>query len=352
MNTTLKQKYFGIALILSLIITVTMHFPLVLFTLFDEIDRHGRGKFDAALSAFDLVGTFLVTFLLFTLNYYLIKPFERQNKINTKTLALSVFLTIASVVLLISIVNLLKNMGMPPPVDFKGHHDELLFRNLFSAAIVLGSIFIMRLIYQKQTFELENEKLRIESLQSQFESLKNQVSPHFLFNSLTALKTLIRESPQLAGQYVDHLSQVLRYTLQGNEKQLVTLREELEFAESYLFLIKMRYDTNLIIKTEIKEEQLSLMLPPLTIQTLLENAVKHNEISKRNPLTIHIYSDENDTLTVTNPIQKKLSPEQGTGIGLANLSKQFQLLGNRELQVSGDNNEFRVQVPLIKSRIL
>ena len=351
MNTTLKQKYFGIALILSLIITVTMHFPLVLFTLFDEIDRHGRGKFDAALSAFDLVGTFLVTFLLFTLNYYLIKPFDRQHKINTKTLALSVLLTIVSVVLLISIVNLLKNMGTPT-VDFRGHHDELLFRNLFSAAIVLGSIFIMRLIYQKQTFELENEKLRIERLQSQFESLKNQVSPHFLFNSLTALKTLIRETPQLAGQYVDHLSQVLRYTLQGNEKQLVTLREEMDFAESYLFLIKMRYDTNLIINTEIKEEQLSLMLPPLTVQTLIENAVKHNEISKRNPLTIHICSAENELLTVTNRIQKKLSPEQGTGIGLANLSKQFQLLGNRELQVSGDNNEFRIQVPLIKSKIL
>ena len=351
MKTTLKQRYFGIALLLSFSIAITMHFPLVLYTLFDEIDRHGREKFDVAFAAFDLVGTFLVTFLLFTLNYFLLKPFDRQHKINIKTLALSIFLTIVSVVLLIMIINLLKNMGTPS-VEFRGHHDELLFRNLFSAVIVLGSIFIMRLIYQKQTFELENEKLRIESLQSQFESLKNQVSPHFLFNSLTALKTLIRESPQLAGQYVDHLSQVLRYTLQGNDKQLVTLREEMEFAESYLFLIKMRYDTNLIIQTEIKEEQLSLMLPPLTVQTLLENAVKHNEISRRNPLTIYIYTTEKDILTVTNRIQKKLSPEQGTGIGLANLSKQFQLLGNRELLVSNDNNEFRVQIPLIKTKIL
>ena len=351
MKTTLKQRYFGIALLLSLIIAITMHFPLVLYTLFDELERHGREKFDVALAGFDLVGTFLVTFLLFIFNYYLIKPFERQHKINKKTLALSVLLTIVSVVLLVSIINLLKNMGTPA-VDFRGHHDELLFRNLFSAVIVLGSIFIMRLIYQKQTFELENEKLRIESLQSQFESLKNQVSPHFLFNSLTALKTLIRESPQLAGQYVDHLSQVLRYTLQGNDKQLVTLREEMEFAESYLFLIKMRYDTNLIIHTEIKEEQMRLMLPPLTIQTLLENAVKHNEISKRNPLSIHIISSRNETLTVTNRIQKKLSPEQGTGIGLTNLSKQFQLLGDRALQVSIENNQFRIEIPLIIPKIL
>ena len=350
MKTTLKQRYFGIAMLLSFSIAITMHFPLVLYTLFDEINRHGRERFDVAFEAFDLIGTFMVAFLLFTLNYYLIKPFERQYKINKKTLVLSVLLTLVSVILLVSIINLLKNMGTPP-VDFRGHHDELLFRNLFSALIVLGSIFIMRLIYQKQTFELENEKLRIESLQSQFESLKNQVSPHFLFNSLTALKTLIRESPQLAGQYVDHLSQVLRYTLQGNDKQLVTLREEMEFAESYLFLIKMRYDTNLIIHTEINEEQLRLMLPPLTIQTLLENAVKHNEISKRHPLSIHIISSENETLTVTNRIQKKLSPEQGTGIGLTNLSKQFQLLGDRSLQVSSENNEFRIEIPLIKPKI-
>ena len=203
MKTTLTQRYFGIALLLSLIIALTMHFPLVLFTLFDEIDKHGRGKFNVDLAAFDLTGTFLVTFLLFTLNYYLIKPYERQYNIKAGKLALSIILTVVSVVVLISIINLLKNMGTPPPIDFRGHHDELLFRNLFSAAIVLGSIFIMRLIYQKQTFELENEKLRIESLQSQFESLKNQVSPHFLFNSLTALKTLIRETPQLAGQYVE-----------------------------------------------------------------------------------------------------------------------------------------------------
>ena len=351
MKTTLNQRYFGIALLLSFSLAITIHFPLVLYTFFDEIERHGRKEFDVAFATFDLIGTFLVAFLLFTLNYFLIKPFERQHKISLKSLALSFFLTIVSVVLMIAIINHFKNLGTPI-LDSRRHHDELLFRNLFSSAIVLGSIFIMRLIYQKQTFELENEKLRIESLQSQFESLKNQVSPHFLFNSLTALKTLIRESPQLAGQYVDHLSQVLRYTLQGNDKQLVTLREEMEFAESYLFLIKMRYDTNLIIHTEINEEQMRLMLPPLTIQTLLENAVKHNEISKRNPLSIHIVSSGTETLTVTNRIQKKLSPEQGTGIGLTNLSKQFQLLGDRALQVSSENNEFRIDIPLIKPKIL
>ena len=206
----------------------------------------------------------------------------------------------------------------------------------------------MRLIFQKQTYELEYEKLRTETLQSQFESLKNQVSPHFLFNSLTAMKTLIRESPDLAGKYVDHLSQVLRYTLQSSEKKMVSLSEELEFAESYLFLIKMRYDTNLIIQTDIHEDQTYLMLPPLTLQTLLENAIKHNEISKRNPLTILIQTNVNETLTVSNRIQEKLTPEEGTGIGLSNLSKQYLLLGEKAIRISQENNEFRVEVPLIR----
>jgi len=348
MKTSLKQKYFGIALILSLVISITIHFPLVLYTFFEENYGHGRESFDAAMVGMELSYTFVVVFLIFALNYYILRPFDRHRKLKIQTVILSVVLSFLLVFVLMLIINWIKNFGAPE-INARGHHDELLIRNFFSSGIVLASIYIMRLIYQKQTYELENEKLRIESLQSQFESLKKQVSPHFLFNSLTALKTLILESPNLAGQYVDHLSQVLRYTLQSSDKQVVTLREEMEFTESYLFLIKMRYDTNLVVKTEIDQRLMSMMIPPLTIQILLENAVKHNEISKRNPLTIVIQTIENEFLVVSNRIQEKLTPEQGTGIGLINLSKQFQLLGEREIQIIQNNTEFRVEVPLIKS---
>lgn len=206
----------------------------------------------------------------------------------------------------------------------------------------------MRLIFQKQTIEVENEKLRSESLQSQFESLKNQVSPHFLFNSLTALKILVEDSPNAAKQYISHLSQVLRYTLQSNRKQLVTLGEELEFTESYIFLLRMRYDTNLIIQTEISDGFTDHRLPPLTIQTLVENAVKHNEISKEFPLLIRIQTTLNGHLQVTNKIQEKLTPEDGTGIGLTNLSKLYCLLGEYDIQIFKTDQEFKVEVPLIK----
>lgn len=351
MKVSLTRKYFGIAFLLSMVICITIHFPLVLGVLFESDGGHRRESFDAGLALLEFFNTFVVAFLIFTLNYYLLKPFSRHHKLNLRSISLAVFLTFLSVLFLGLIYNTIKPF-VGSEFNMSRHHDELLFQNFFSSLLVLASIFIIRLIYQKQTYELENEQLRTESLQRQFESLKNQMSPHFLFNTLTALNSLIRESPDVAGQYVNHLAQVLRYTLQSNEKKTVTLREEMEFTGSYLFLIEMRYGTNLTINTEIREKYLSMELPPLTIQTLLENAVKHNEISIRKPLTILIRTNENAELIVSNLIQKKLTQEQGTGIGLTNLSRQFLLLGQRDIQIIQENNEFRVIIPLIKPVVL
>ena len=214
--------------------------------------------------------------------------------------------------------------------------------------MVIGCILIIRLINQKQSVQIENETLKSEALKSQFESLKNQLSPHFLFNSLTALKTLINETPSVAQDYVNNLSKALRYTLQSNEKQLVSLKEEMEFTESYLFLIKMRFGSNLSVVVDTHEKYLDYNLPPLTIQTLVENAVKHNEVSKRKPLALTIKTTENGTLVVMNSMQEKITNEPGTGIGLTNLSRQFQLLIGKDISVSNENNEFRVEIPLIK----
>jgi LytS/YehU family sensor histidine kinase len=164
------------------------------------------------------------------------------------------------------------------------------------------------------------------------------------------LKTLITEAPETAQNYINNLSKALRYTLQSNEKQLVTLKEEIEFTESYLFLIKLRFDQNLTVISKINELYLGLRLPPLTIQTLVENAVKHNEISKRKPLTITIETNDNSKLSVRNNIQKKITEEHGPGIGLTNLSKQFQILFNSDITISNEANEFRVEIPLIDSK--
>ncbi len=348
MNSSNLKKYIWISLLLSLAISLTIHFSIIVETLFDDgMGRHGQ-KISLEHASFDFFATATLAFLLFLVNYRIFKPFEAHYSLKFRNIALSIFLTFLVAFIFAHLFILGKHSFETPGFEHR-HNEDVFFRNFFCAAIVMICISIMRLIFQKQTIKLENEKLRSESLQSQFESLKNQVSPHFLFNSLTALKVLVEDSPSLAKQYISHLSQVLRYTLQSNRKQLVTLGEELEFTESYFFLLKMRYDSNLTIKTEIDEHLKDYLLPPLTIQTLVENAVKHNEISKEFPLTISIQSARNRHIVVTNKIQEKLTQEDGTGIGLTNLSKLFLLLGEDDIQIYRDNDQFKVEVPLIKS---
>ena len=347
MNTINSKKYLWISLLLSFAISLTIHFSLITQTLFEDgVGRHGE-VLTPSHASFDFFSTFILAFLIFLLNYPLLKPLDAHYKLNFKKIASSIVISFLVAFIFAHLFILTKHKTESQIYIHRGAGD-LLFRNFFCSSVVLICIFIMRLIFQKQTIEIENEKLRSESLQSQFESLKNQVSPHFLFNSLTALKILVEDSPSLAKQYISHLSQVLRYTLQSNRKQLVTLGEELEFTESYIFLLKMRYDSNLVVKTEIDDKLKDFRLPPLTIQTLVENAVKHNEISKEFPLLIRIQTTPNGYLQVTNKIQEKLTPEDGTGIGLTNLSKLYSLLGEYDIQIFKTDLEFKVEVPLIK----
>lgn len=349
MNTNLKRQYFYIVLLLALAIAITIHFPMVMNYLSgEEGGRHGnRFMLSFTHLGLELLITYIVALLMFTLNFFILNPAERHGRLKMLNIILAIFLTVISVYILNDLLYSVKNMIDTGPRP-GGQRNEFDYRNFFVSGLVIGCVLIIRLIFQKQTIMLENEALKRESLQSQFESLKNQLSPHFLFNSLTALKILIKEAPETAQNYVNSLSRALRYTLKSNEKQLVTLKEEMEFMESYLFLIRMRFGDNLSIITSINESLLLRNLPPLTIQTLVENAIKHNEISKLRHLRIDILTTENDSLIVLNNIQKKLSEEEGTGIGLTNLSKQFQLLFGKDITISIENNQFRVEIPLIK----
>lgn len=168
-----------------------------------------------------------------------------------------------------------------------------------------------------------------------------------LFNSLNTLRSLVRENQDRAQDYIQELSHVLRYTLQGNESQCVTLREEMDFVSAYIFLLKMRFEDNLRFEINITHNSEEYLLPPMSIQMLIENAVKHNEISNRRPLTITIATDSEEGLLVSNPLQSKLTATTGTGIGLVNLDKRYRLLFRQEIQITEDRN-FTVRIPLIR----
>lgn len=158
-----------------------------------------------------------------------------------------------------------------------------------------------------------------------------------LFNSLNTLQSLVRENPDKAQEYIRELSRVLRYTLQENETHVVTLREEMDFVEAYIFLMKMRYEDNLHFILDVNPRWMDYCLPPLSVQTLVENAIKHNEISNRKPLTITIRTvqeteGENVSLSIENNLQPRRTAVTGTGIGLVNLSKRYALLLGKDIK--------------------
>jgi sensor histidine kinase YesM len=342
-------RYIAIAAFISLGMSILVHFNSILGQILPDTgnfyERRGEETFGDI--AGEVFVTFLVALFLFILNYYLLKPFNGSKRFRLTTIILSIVLTIVAVTVLSDLFFTIKHLVSASEVP-KRFNLLYTVRDMFVAFVVLICVFFIRLANEKQTIRLENEKLMRENLQSQYESLKNQVSPHFLFNSLTALRELIGDDPENARQYVSHLSSVLRYTLQSNENKTISLSDELESAKSYLFLIKIRFGENLMTEFKINENYKSHRLPPLSVQTLIENAVKHNEISKRNPFTMKIYTTDNSSLIVSNTLKEKLSLEPGTGIGLANLSKQYKLLCGEEIRISKKNDEFMVEIPLLK----
>ncbi len=255
------KNYFLIAILLSIAIGIMIHFQKVTDLLFGDADSHHHGQIivDISHMSLELFITVLIAFLMFALNFYILKPLEKHRKLKTPAIFASIILTVISVFVLNDLLfSLLNTLDTEPRT--RVIHNEFIYRNFFVSGLVIGCVLIIRLINQKQYIQVENESLKSKALQSQFESLKNQLSPHFLFNSLTALKTLINESPETAQNYINNLSKALRYTLQSNEKQLVTLKEELEFTESYLFLIRMRFDTNLTVVVEADEKYMLIQV--------------------------------------------------------------------------------------------
>jgi two-component system, LytTR family, sensor kinase len=195
---------------------------------------------------------------------------------------------------------------------------------------------------------LEAQELKRQNILSQFETLKSQVNPHFLFNSLNTLTALIEEAPPQAVQFVQQLSQVYRYVLQAREKNTVALSEELDFIRAYLYLQQIRFGDHLKaeIQTDLQTEQLHL--PPLALQLLVENAIKHNVISSAQPLRLIISSDASGELTVKNVLQKKSTPEIPGGFGLSSISQRYLLLGAKPVRINQDHEFFSVVLPLLQ----
>jgi len=205
------------------------------------------------------------------------------------------------------------------------------------------------IVYNRElaTSRSEAEKLKIQTSEARFQALRNQIKPHFLFNSFNALSVLIETNPKVAVEFLEQLSGVYRYLLKTQDTKLVKLSEEVEFLNAYIFLIKIRFPHTLRIdfQPEIDGEY---YLPPSTLQLLLENAIKHNEVSKQCPLTIEILHD-GKWLTIKNNRNPKKQTEPSSKMGLSNISSRYKLLGCSPPEVIKNDLSFTVRIPLLTS---
>lgn len=222
--------------------------------------------------------------------------------------------------------------------------------SVFSVVIMLSAFYLIinvRAFQQLKEVQLKAERLEKEALLSQFDALKQQLSPHFLFNSLSILTSLIHEDVDLSEQFIKRLSKAYRYILEQREQDLVPLKTELDFIESYTFLLQIRFEHKFEVLVDVPpERQLQNRIAPLTLQLLVENAVKHNRMSLQERLRVRIYT-EGDWLLVENPIQAREQPAPSTGIGLQNIANRYALLTERPVSYGPEAECFVVKIPLL-----
>lgn len=224
----------------------------------------------------------------------------------------------------------------------------LIIEHIFILLTVLLTMLLLHLFDKKQEMKLEYEKIKVKQLQSSYNALMGQINPHFLFNSLNGLNSLIRAGEQEKTlEYLEGLSNVFRYILQSNHKTLVSLDEELQFVKAYTYLLGVRYEHKLFFSIQVEETYLRKKLPILSLLPLIENAVKHNVISKRHPLQIQIYTKSDNWLVILNSIRPKMEETVGHGIGLKNLRERYRMLTGRNIQIANANGCFEVFLPLL-----
>ncbi|MFD1163409.1 histidine kinase [Hwangdonia seohaensis] len=223
----------------------------------------------------------------------------------------------------------------------------------FGLWVTLTIVAIFHVIYfynRYQQNKIKEQKVIAGTASAKFDALKNQLDPHFLFNSLNVLTSLIEENPDNAQKFTTSLSKVYRYVLEQKNKELVTVDEELEFAKTYMSLLKMRFEDSIVFSMPEKASNPESKVVPLSLQLLLENAVKHNMVTSTKPLHIKIYEDR-DNLVVENNLQPKQIVKKSSGVGLSNIMQRYDLLTNRKINVNKQANRFAVAIPMLTKQI-
>lgn len=233
---------------------------------------------------------------------------------------------------------------------FKSTTEEILKLNmLFIIAVFIYEIFYGLFYSYRYYAVIQAEQLQSDrwQLELQFESLKSQISPHYLFNCLNTVSALLYKDSRIAEEFVRRMADTFRYVLGNQNHRLVTLREELDFVKSYYFLLQVRYEYHLQMEVNIPSSLLDTLIPPMTLQLLVENAVKHNAISKEQPLLVYIGAQDNTHITVYNTKTQALRPAASFRVGLDNIHRRYGFFTPERVRVT-DGERFQVQLPVLQ----
>ena len=289
------------------------------------------------------------------LNDYLDSKFSWTEETRKRTIAAIVGTLVINIALVYfcNYLNFIVIQGRNPEKFFNG---EMNFINWFfiNFAIMISAIGHARgfmAAWKNSTKkEVVEQKLIAKSANAQFESLKNQLDPHFLFNSLNVLDSLIEENPVQAQRFTNSMSKIYRYVLEQKDKELVSVEEEIDFAKTYCELLKTRFEDAVTFDFNISEEDKKGFVVPLSLQLLLENSIKHNFATSSKPLNIKIFTEKGN-LIIENNLQTRELPNKSTGVGLANIVSRYNLLTERNVFVEKSETFFRVKLPILTEKL-
>lgn len=232
-------------------------------------------------------------------------------------------------------------------------NNEVLSNYYFATGVTIILSLIIHIAYYYKNYQenrIKQQQIIAGNASAKFETLKNQIDPHFLFNSLNVLSSLIEENPENAQRFTTALSKVYRYVLEQKDKELVTVEEEIAFARTYMNLLKMRFENSIFYELPQQVSNPEARVVPLSLQLLLENTVKHNIVSQQKPLHIRIYEGGN-MLVVQNDYQKKEVLQQGRGVGLQNIISRYAIITNRKVEIIQTQEHFTVKLPILTKQI-
>ena len=318
-----------------------------IFTFFDLAYVKGSSSFFAAYAL-----SFVRTTLIWTGSMYIINYSITKFSMFTETAKLILFqVSVLSVfVILVELAEIFV---------IEKFFKISLTRNEKSSLMVIALIitFMISAIYASAAFFIQwkqnllrSQALEKANLEARYDTLRNQVNPHFLFNSLNTLLMLVQDNP-VASRYVESISEIMRYMLQTRDKDAVLLRDELKIARDYVFIQQSRFGDKLNVDFDVPESFYHYAIPPLALQMLLENAVKHNVVSKENPLFVRVFVAENLLLVVENTVKDKIDKDASTGVGLENIQNRYLHLTGKNIFVRRDAGKFTVMLPLFEKPI-